>query len=635
MPKQKNTKFKRGLSLVAAVAMVASAIMPATKVFAAWPERAEVDGSNPPSDVVFNSIVERGSDGAMTYNEMEFVYIREWTGDDSTEFKPYTTGSFKIEPGKTYQVYIYYHNNGATNKNLSFSDNQGYVNRAGEDGGQAVAYGARARSKFPSVVTNDASASYEISAAISAENMVLKKSDGSAAEKADGMQYQVADTLYLTTDSEVPVSLKYVEGSARIYNQSSAVDRSTGETKQNFSKEYFEKMLGSADDNGEYFKTVENYNLRASLPNDGDYNEDGKVDHADYIAYAHAKGATKSDEELLTALHTAIKGKYDEFVNKLVEEYVGIREGMWDIETDANGNRVLDEYGFKGGKDISGKYLFVDNVLDTSVGQPLGFSDNYCAESADGSQKFCGLNGILPGCSEYSGHIAYLIKAEAMDSTISKSASLDGEHFSSSVDAKPGDTVTYRVEWTNTGTGYVDADFKDILPEGVTLVPGSFKSCAIKNDGDMTDKCSPANYLKDDASLFEHTMNDESLTNGVILGNHIAPRQGFVVMYKTTVDAKDANGAEICVDRNVVNTAFVKFSKSDSSDETDRRSSSASSTIVVRTNCTTTTTVPELPKTGPSEIALALVAAVSATVGGVYWYRGQKELAIEGKKNKK
>ncbi len=612
MPKQKNTKLKRRLSLVAAIAMVASAIMPASSSFAYWPERDLTDPKNPPSDVVFNSIVERDANGTITKNEEQFVYIREFTGDNSQPFEAYTNDKFKIEPGKTYQVMMYYHNNGATNKNFSYYEKDGQlkmlVNWAGEYGGSSVAYDARIRAKYPSVVTNDKSASFQIIGSISAANMKLTK-DGQPIAKDDDQYYQVGDTLDLETDSAVPVSLSYVNGSARIYN-TTKFKKANGETYDAFGREYFDKLLSAND---QYKNTLREFNIKTGL---GDVNGDGKYDKNDVIAkYGATEGETKWQ-----ALESAVETNYQKFLDKITLQYADIMSGMYETEKDENGNDVFDEYGIKGGKDISGQYLFVDNVKDTKVGQPLGFSDKFCANDSEN----CGLNGVLPGCTEYSGYIMYLLRAEALDSTVSKSASLDGENFYPQVDAKPGDTVTYRVEWTNTGTNAVDAGFKDVLPGGVSLVSGSFKSCAIINDGDMSDKCSAANYKTDDATKFEHTMNDSSLTDGIQLGTY-APRQGFVVMYKTTVDAKNADGSDVCVDKKIVNTAFVNYNKSGSTNDNDRRVNNGSATIIVRTNCTSET-ITELPKTGPGEIALALVAAVCVTVGGAYWYTSQKEL---------
>ena len=38
-------------------------------------------------------------------------------------------------------------------------------------------------------------------------------------------------------------------------------------------------------------------------------------------------------------------------------------------------------------------------------------------------------------------------------------------------------------------------------------------------------------------------------------------------------------------------------------------------------------TPPELPKTGPGEIALAVIAAICVAMGIFYWYRSQKEVS--------
>jgi len=109
-------------------------------------------------------------------------------------------------------------------------------------------------------------------------------------------------------------------------------------------------------------------------------------------------------------------------------------------------------------------------------------------------------------------------------------------------------------------------------------------------------------------------------------------------MYKSTVDVKDAEGVEICTDRKIVNTILVEY-KSINPDGTISENSQhndASTTVNVTADCTPTEpgkptepdtpTETELPKTGPGEIALALVAAVCVTVGAVYWYRSQREL---------
>lgn len=78
----------------------------------AWgPERATYTNESPAPKATFNSITNNAAVG----DEREFVRIREKgvgnytaNADDS---------GFVVEPGKTYEVYIYYHNDAASNTN--------------------------------------------------------------------------------------------------------------------------------------------------------------------------------------------------------------------------------------------------------------------------------------------------------------------------------------------------------------------------------------------------------------------------------------------------------------------------------------------------------------------------------------
>lgn len=114
-----------------------------------------------------------------------------------------------------------------------------------------------------------------------------------------------------------------------------------------------------------------------------------------------------------------------------------------------------------------------------------------------GYNKF---SGVLPGCSEYSGHIIYEVKAKQASSKSSKSVSLDGKNFFSSVTAKPGDTVTYKISFSNTGSETLnDVTFRDVLPSGVTFVSGSVK-------------------LYNDATNKTRSLSDALVKNGVNTG---------------------------------------------------------------------------------------------------------------------
>lgn len=625
MPKNKNTKFKRRMSLAGAIAMVASVIMPTANTFAAWPDRDTYTNDNPPSHVIFNSI----EDNVKLGNEMEFVRIREYTGDDSVEYSAVIdgdqNGKFKIEPGKTYQVYIYYHNNAASNTNVTPKDGikfsaddfqaEGAISTTAINDSSNVAYNASVRSWFPANVTNDATQNYEIGASIAADNMVIEK---------DGQQIEgkaVQDTLYLTTDSETQVRLNYVKGSAQIYNTSKFYDL-----------DYFKKIVTAW-----YYNTSAKRLACTTVEADCGLkaNEDGSIKGTIYNIFSYDDFMASDNANIVkirTNLEAAAQAEYNKYQNEFVP-------GAWDEKLDENGKTVTNEYGVevRDGKTIKNGQMVDDtegirNVLNDEMlfassddkAQLLGFSSTAYYTKKDGTKVY-GLNGILPGCAEYSGHITYLLKAEAMNSTVSKSASLDGENFyEKGVDAKPGDTITYKVEWTNTGSEPVEAGFKDKLPAGTTFVPGSFKYC-LQSD---TEGCVVSNY----ANWTE--LKDDSLANGVNLGK-FDPTKGVRIMYQATVDVKDENGVEICTDRNIVNTILVDYNSinADGSTSDHSQHNDASTTVVVKADCTPEEDEPdvptetELPKTGPGEIALALVAAVCVTVGAVYWYRSQRELS--------
>lgn len=85
------------------------------------------------------------------------------------------------------------------------------------------------------------------------------------------------------------------------------------------------------------------------------------------------------------------------------------------------------------------------------------------------------LDGVLPGCNEYSGYITYQFVVDKPDFTIDKQVSVDGgKTWVESAKTTPGSTIQYRLIYKNTGTVQQDnVILKDELPTGVTYVPGS------------------------------------------------------------------------------------------------------------------------------------------------------------------
>ncbi len=238
------------------------------------------------------------------------------------------------------------------------------------------------------------------------------------------------------------------------------------------------------------------------------------------------------------------------------------------------------------------------------------------------------LNGVIPGCEEYHGVVSYVLQAEELGGSIDKTVSKDGENFSESVSAAAGDEITFKLAIANTGdVALTNATIKDILPEGLTLVPGSVSLRA--NDSTTTDQ-----------------LSDNILGTGYNLGT-IGTGNTVYITYKATV-----NGEFDCTGTELANSATLTYDSDTTSG--DIRTDSAT-VVATKTDCAepetcetnpnldgcqpekTCATNPEmegcqeLPNTGPVEIVLAAVIIAGIGGGGYYLYRTKRTLkAVEG-----
>lgn len=242
------------------------------------------------------------------------------------------------------------------------------------------------------------------------------------------------------------------------------------------------------------------------------------------------------------------------------------------------------------------------------------------------------LNGVIPGCEEYHGVVTYVLQAEELGGSIDKSVSKDGVNFGESVNIAPGEEATYQLTIANTGdVALTNATVKDVLPAGLTLVPGSVKLRA--NDSSTWDQ-----------------LSDDIFGNGYNLGT-VGTGNTVYIQYKVTAGTNfDCTGTEL------TNNATLVYDSNTSSGD----SKTASTTITVKKtdceepdvpldNCETNPALEgcstpekncktnpemegcqELPNTGPLEIVLAIVIITGIGGGGYYLYRTQKTLnAVE------
>lgn len=231
------------------------------------------------------------------------------------------------------------------------------------------------------------------------------------------------------------------------------------------------------------------------------------------------------------------------------------------------------------------------------------------------------LKGVIPGCAEYSGHITYTLVAEKVDSSFNKMVSLDGENWSEEVTVKPGDFVTYRVQFQNTGnTTLTNVILKDIHDAGLTLRPGSTKVFDINNaDGKVIeDIIDISGYNTGDAVpnalvqvIYQAQVGkDESLCNKAL-------KNTMTAAYNSTEEKSDDATILVACDEPEPETPVEDCKNNPNLPGCQEK------------NCKTNPEMEgckELPNTGPLEITLAVIIILGLMGGGYYYYRTHKTL---------
>lgn len=261
----------------------------------------------------------------------------------------------------------------------------------------------------------------------------------------------------------------------------------------------------------------------------------------------------------------------------------------------------------KGG--VNGQKL--PDALFSQQGAPLGFDS---------------LNGLLPGCNEFSGYVTFKFRADAPNFTIKKQVRKAGEQtWQDKIVAKVGEKVEFLISYQNTGsTQQNDVIVKDALPAGLTYQRGS-------------------SVLANSVNAKGAPTADDVTTKGLNIGAY-SPRGNAGVRFSTTVD-KPA----VCGNRQLTNHATII---------TANGNKQASAVVEVESPCAPNECKPgipngdarceskcqpgpgqvvdkngncvaaptSLPTTGPTEVVLGLIGIALLVAGVVYWYRSQKDL---------
>ncbi|MFZ1360643.1 MAG: hypothetical protein WAS27_01245 [Candidatus Saccharimonadales bacterium] len=171
-----SSSFSNNPILTLGIALIAALVIPLS-VLAWGPDRETFTIEKPATYVTFNSITNNPAHG----DERNFMQIREKEARNETY-----TDEISVAGGKEYVVYVYYHNNAASNYNAS---------------GQGVAKDAYARAEIPAIVPNGSST--KAAAYVGASN---------------AKPVNVYDDITFKNTTGADISLRYVPGSTTIHN---------------------------------------------------------------------------------------------------------------------------------------------------------------------------------------------------------------------------------------------------------------------------------------------------------------------------------------------------------------------------------------------------------------------------------
>lgn len=256
------------------------------------------------------------------------------------------------------------------------------------------------------------------------------------------------------------------------------------------------------------------------------------------------------------------------------------------------------------------------------------------------------MGGTIPGCAEYSGYITYTLVAEKTSATIEKNVSLDGENWSKSVTAKPGDYITYRVVFKNTGnTKITNAIIRDTHDAGLSLHSGS--TYIYNNDNvsgkKIDDIIDISGYNMGDVTagsitqaVYQLRVSDDTAYCGKTLQNVVT------VNYNTDGSSlQDSATVKVSCDNTPTPPPADDCKTNPDAEKCKETPTPTPDTPTEPDNPPSNPDTPkEIVNTGPVEIVLAIVIVLSISFGGYYLYRTSHKLnlvkkSVSGEKKQK
>lgn len=326
----------------AVILMVLLAIIVPATLFAWGPSRTTYTIERPADHVVFNSITNNPSHG----DERNFVQVRE-ANQNNTNY----SDSISLYSGREYVVYVYYHNNAATNLNLS---------------GVGVAHGAYVRAEIPAIVTNG-STNTEAVGYVGAAN---------------ANPSQVWDNISFSNTTGEDIALRYIAGSATIHNLGSTNGQTLSDNIVTTGASLgYNSLNGELPGCNEYAGYV-TFRVRAVQPN------------FSVIKDVRIAGTTTWSDSV-TAKAGDIVEYQVQYINNgdTIQNNVVIKDVLPANLTYINGSTVIKNSNYPNGKTVS------DDVtgIGINIGNSMPNSNAYLkfsAKIADVNALSCGVNTI-------------------------------------------------------------------------------------------------------------------------------------------------------------------------------------------------------------------------------------------------
>jgi uncharacterized repeat protein (TIGR01451 family) len=295
------------------------------------------------------------------------------------------------------------------------------------------------------------------------------------------------------------------------------------------------------------------------------------------IKDASASNATYADSMNLQAGHTYTVFMYyhNDASSSLNASGVGVANGAYirtALPNNVNGSNEAGAY--IGAANANPKEVYDDVTLTSgsslSINYVPGSAHIYDQGPVNGMQLpdsiattgtplgYNHLDGVVPGCNDYSGYVTYNFTASSSSYVFSKQVSKHGANaWSKTYAAQPGETVDYLLQYANTGsTTDTNVAIKDQLPAGETYVAGStiYGNSNFPNGTKATDGVT---------------------TTGINIGDYATGANGWVIF-----SAKVAgNGSlPVCGPNTLVNNGSVIVGSS---------SESSTANVTVTETCTT------------------------------------------------